>query len=180
MQFDYEIRLPKERVAVLIGTKGETKRLLMDKLDVKLSIDSKEAIATLESDDGLKLMIARDVVKAISRGFNPEIALKLLHEDYFLDIIDITDFVGDRKNKMDRVRARVIGREGKARKQIALVSDCDVVIYGKTVGIIGKHKYVALVRRAIETLISGNKHSYVYKWLEEKCSNLRKEEKFGK
>ena len=176
MEFNYEMRVPKERVAVLIGKGGETRKLLVEKLDVGLSIDSQEGIAELTADDGLKLMVAKDVVKAIARGFNPEVALKLLHEDYFLDIINITDFVGDKKNQLARVKARVIGREGKARKTMAVVSDCEVVVFGKTVGIIGKYQYVSLVRRAVETLISGNKHGYVYKWLEEKCVELRKQE----
>ena len=176
MDFNYEVRVPKDRVAVVIGTKGATRQELIKKLKVSISIDSEDGMVQLKSDDGLKLMIAKDVVKAISRGFSPEVALKLIKEDYFLDLIDITDFVGDKKNQLARVRSRLIGREGKARKTIGAIADCDVVVYGKTVGIIGKHQYVVMVRRAIETLIAGNKHGSVYKWLEEKSVALRKAE----
>ena len=167
MEFDYEVRVPKDRVAVVIGKEGATRKELVSKLKIHIFVDSEEGIVTLKSDDGLKLMIAKDIIKAIARGFNPEIALKLLNEDYFLDVVDITDFVGDRKSQFDRVRARLIGREGKARKTLAAISDTDVVVYGKTVAIIGKNQFVVLARRAVETLIFGNKHGSVYKWLEE-------------
>jgi ribosomal RNA assembly protein len=177
MEFRYEVRVPKDRVAVVIGKKGVTRRLLSKKLDVKLRVEADEGLVVIDSDDSLKLMVAKDVIKSIARGFNPNIALYLIKEDFMVDFIDIADFVGAKKNQLERVRSRLIGTEGKARRNLSNLADCDVVIYGKTISIIGKHQYVAILRRAVETLISGNKHASVYRWLEERTHKLRREER---
>ena len=39
-EFTYEIKIPKERVAVLIGKKGETKNRIETTAGVSLNIDS--------------------------------------------------------------------------------------------------------------------------------------------
>ena len=67
---------------------------------------------------------------------------------------------------MIRIRARVIGEGGKTREYIEKLTETHIVIYGKTVGIIGNYEVVGLVRRAFEGLLSGQRHSTVYTWLE--------------
>ena len=131
-----------------------------------MKIDSEDGIVDLLGDDSLNLLIAQSVVKAIGRGFNPDIALNLLEENNQLEIIDITDFTGDSKKKLIRIRARVIGEGGKTREYIEKLTETHIVIYGKTVGIIGNYEVVGLVRRAFEGLLSGQRHSTVYTWLE--------------
>ena len=71
-EFSYEVKIPKERVAVLIGIKGETKRQIEQATQVKMDIDSEEGDVVITGDDGLALFSAREVIKAIGRGFNPE------------------------------------------------------------------------------------------------------------
>ncbi len=166
MEFNYQVRIPKERIAVLLGVKGVTKKLVEKRLDIKMKIDSEDGIVDLLGDDSLNLLIAQSVVKAIGRGFNPDIALNLLEENNQLEIIDITDFTGDSKKKLIRIRARVIGEGGKTREYIEKLTETHIVIYGKTVGIIGNYEVVGLVRRAFEGLLSGQRHSTVYTWLE--------------
>ena len=67
---------------------------------------------------------------------------------------------------MVRLRSRIIGTGGKARKNVEELTNTNVVIYGKTIGIIGDYEAVRLARRAFESLLSGSRHSTVYSWLE--------------
>ena len=84
-EYLYDTKIPKERIAVLIGKDGITKKHIESATKIKLKIDSKEGDVFLEGEDALGLYSAREVVKAIGRGFNPEIALLLLKQDYMFD-----------------------------------------------------------------------------------------------
>ena len=173
MEFSYEVKVPKDRVAVLIGVKGSIKRKIQSRLKIKLEIDSKTGDVVLTGDDSLQLLIGQNIVKAIGRGFNPLVALDLLNDEYMFDSIDMTDFVGDKKNSLTRARSRCIGEEGKARKTISRLSQTKIVIFGKTVSIIGEHGNVNLARRAFEGLLQGQRHATVFSWLERNRKKLK-------
>lgn len=175
MEFSYEVKIPKDRIAVLVGTKGSVKKGIEKKMNVKMQIDSKEGDVVLTGDDSIVLMTAQNIVKAIGRGFNPEVALELIGEDGCLEIIDITNHADDSKKVLARVRARVIGTGGKARKTIEELTNTSVVIYGKTISIIGDYEGVKLARRAFESLLSGSRHSTVYSWLEKQRKKMKVE-----
>ena len=110
----YEIKIPKARIAVLIGEKGTTKRLIEKVSGTKLRIDSEEGDVIISSEESLNAFTTQDVVKAIGRGFNPEIALKIIRENKVLEIVDMDSFAKT-KNHLMRIKARIIGREGKIR-----------------------------------------------------------------
>ena len=113
-----------------------------------------------------------NIVKAIARGFNPDIALKLLNEDYCLEVISIEEFSRNKKDLI-RIRSRLIGTEGKAKKSIEQLTNTDLVIYGKTVCIIGKTEDVTIARQGIINLLQGSKHGNVYAYIEkQKLKNL--------
>jgi len=175
MEFSYEVKIPKDRIAVLIGIKGKIKKKIEDSLNIKMIIDSKEGDVVLKGDDSLILLTAQSIVKAIGRGFNPDIALELLNEDGYFEIVDFGVFAGDFKSGLIRLRSRIIGTDGKARKTIEKLTDTHSVIYGKTIGIIGNYEEVELARKAFESLLSGSRHSTVYSWLEKE----RKKRKVG-
>ncbi len=174
MEFNYEVKIPKERVAVLLGVKGAVKKKIEKALGIKITVDSNEADVNLEGDDGLNLLIGQNIVKAIGRGFNPEIALELLDEHNYFEMIELTYYVGNSKNNLIRVRSRIIGTEGKARKTIEELTDTKIVVYGKTISIIGEHEGVSLARKAFESLLAGNRHSTVYAWLEKQKKEMIK------
>ena len=67
--YTYDIKIPKERIAVLIGKKGNIRKRLSNKLNIKLSIDSNEGLVILDGEDSFNLLIAENVIKAIARGF---------------------------------------------------------------------------------------------------------------
>ena len=73
-----------------------------------------------------------------------------------------------------RLKGRVIGQEGKSRAYIENFTETDVVVYGKTIGIIGEVERVAMAKQAIEMLLEGSPHGNVYKWLENKKRELIK------
>jgi ribosomal RNA assembly protein len=165
-EFSYSLKVPKDRIGVIIGPSGSMKKEIERATKVVLDIDSQEGEVILTSDDGVHLYDAREVVHAIARGFNPKIALQLLKTDYALEIIDITAYVGKSKNNQQRIKGRVIGSEGKAKKEIEILTGVEIQIYGKTVAIIGQIEAVTDARRAIESLLGGSPHAGVYKFLE--------------
>ena len=161
-----ELKIPKARIAVLIGEKGEIKNKIQKKLEVKLVIDSKEGDIDIIGEDSVNILIAEKIVRAISRGFNTKHALKLINETYNLEVIDLTEFVGKNVRQTKRVKSRLIGTDGKTRKTVELLSNTKIVIYGKTISIIGDYINVGVARKAIELLLIGKTHATVYKWLE--------------
>lgn len=173
-EFLYELKIPEERVAVLIGTDGETKKEIEEEIKIKLNI-TKEGDVTIIGDDGLHLFTAREIVRAIARGFNPKTALLLVKPDYTLEMIDMKDVAGKNKNTMERLKGRVIGKGGKAREEIERLTETYISVYGKTIGIVGETAQVSLAREAIAMLLSGSMHKTVYQFLEKK----RKEILFG-
>ena len=167
-EYSYELKIPKERIAVLIGKKGEIKKRVEEETKTKINIDSKEGDVSVKGKDALGLLNAREVIKAIARGFNPDFALLLLKSDYILEIIDISEYTGKDKKSMTRAKGRVIGQEGKGRKTIETLTGCYICVYGKTVSIIGNPENATNAKRAVENLLRGAKHSNVYRWLEER------------
>lgn len=173
-EFSYELKVPQERVAVLIGTEGKTKKVIEELTQSKLDI-SKEGDVVILGDDALLLYTAREMVRAIGRGFNPKIAEQLIKPDYTLEIIDLAVISGKNKNMMERLKGRVIGTKGKSREEIERLTDTSISVYGKTIGIIGEVEQVTLSREAVAMLLSGSMHKTVYHFLERK----KKEQLFG-
>ncbi len=171
-QLSHELKIPKERIAVLIGSEGEMKRKLEENLSIGLDVNSEEGDVFIHGDDAVKLFSAQEIVKAIGRGFNPEIALKLTKTDYVLDLINLKDFYRN-KNHQTRIKGRIIGTEGKTRGIIEEHTGCNISVYGKTVGIIGRSETAAIARKAIDMIIEGSQHSTVYRFLETKRKELR-------
>jgi len=171
-----EIRVPRERLAVLIGKKGEIKKEISRLTKTKIKIDSKEGDVTIAGEDGLNVYNARQVIYAISRGFNPNRALELLNENIIFEVINISDYARNLKNDLRRLKARLIGRNGKAKKTIEYLANVNLSIYGKTISIIGKPENVDTARHAINNLLSGSRHGKVYAYLERQRNLLKEDE----
>ncbi|MBD3354781.1 RNA-processing protein [Candidatus Woesearchaeota archaeon] len=177
-EYRYELKIPKERIAVLIGVKGKVKKDIEKETNTNIDVDSKEGDVFISGKDALSLFKAREIVKAIGRGFNPDIALFLLKPDYCFEIIDIEDYVNG-KNHLKRVKGRVIGTKGKARKTVETLTDCNISVYGRTISIIGDVENVQRARKAIQRLLQGSKHGNIYKWLEKRKKERVEEELTG-
>ncbi|MBS3108501.1 RNA-processing protein [Candidatus Woesearchaeota archaeon] len=161
-----EVRIPKERIAIFVGKNGADKKILEMKTHTKLKIDSYDGMITIEGE-ALDVFNAKPIIKAIGRGFNPIIAEELLNEDYAFELVDIKDFAKT-KNDIMRIRARIIGRKGGCRKNIEDITNTKIVVYGRTVGIIGSLNNCMIAKQGVEKLLSGSKHGSVYSWIERK------------
>ncbi|MEM4336421.1 MAG: KH domain-containing protein [Candidatus Woesearchaeota archaeon] len=171
--YQYEIKIPKERIAVLIGTKGKVKKEIEEATKSKIKIDSKEGDVFIQGKDSLGLVTAKEIVNAIGRGFNPDIAMNLLKADYCIEMVDINDYSRNTKKDIVRLKGRVIGAGGKSRKNIENLTETNISIYGKTIALIGEVEKVAIAKRAVESILQGSPHSKVYSWLEKKRKELR-------
>ncbi|RMD58473.1 RNA-processing protein [Candidatus Woesearchaeota archaeon] len=171
-EFAYELRIPRERIAVLIGKKGKIKSDIERATKTKIEIDSKEGEVRIRGKDALLLYVAREIIRAIGRGFNPEAAQQLLKQDYGFELISITDYARN-QGDVERLRGRVIGEGGKSRRTIEELTGASLCVYGKTVGIIAPIETIHLARKAVEMLLSGSMHSTVYRWLERKRREQR-------
>ena len=178
-ELQYELKIPKERIAVLIGREGQNKKDIETATKTTLNIDSEEGDILIHGEDGLGIFIAKEVATAIGRGFNPEIALLLLKVDYSFEAIDFADYAGKSKENQVRIKGRIIGREGKTRRIIEEMTETYLSVYGKTVCIIGTTESVLLAHQAIEMLLEGSTHSSVYKWLEKKHRELKRNQLVG-
>ena len=174
-EYSYELKIPRERVAVLIGKEGDVKKSVEAETRTTLKVDSKEGDVFVSGEDALGLYAAREVIIAIGRGFNPEIAMLLLKQDYVFEVINLTDYTRS-KDAMLRLKGRVIGKEGKSRRLIEELADAHISVYGKTISIIGIAENSYAAKHAAESLLAGSPHSTVYKWLEKRRRDLKKKE----
>ena len=173
------VKIPLERLGALIGKSGTTKLRLETITGVKLTIDSEEGDVHIDSthskDPAMGIAVA-NVVTAIGRGFSPEKARLLLQDEYYLELFDIRDYVGKRKESVIRMRARVIGSNGKTREIIEELTGAFMSIYGNTVALIGDDLQLDIAKRAVEMILSGSEHAAVYHFLEGQRAHLKIEE----
>ena len=162
-----QIAVSEKRIGVLIGENGKNKKRVEEMTKTLIKIN--ENIVSIKSDDGLNLLLTENIIRAISRGFSVDEALTLLSEDNTLNIITLKA----KKNSLINVKSRVIGKDGKAKKNLERLTDTHICVFGKTVSILGKIKNVALCAEAIKKLIKGNKHATVYKFLEKNQGVIR-------
>jgi ribosomal RNA assembly protein len=174
------VRIPKERVGVLVGPDGKVKSHIEEKLNVTLEIESEQGNVTIllseKTNDPSLVFRAKDVVTAIGRGFAPEHAFRLIRdEETIFDVIDLRTIFGRSESDIKRVKGRIIGMNGKTRRLIEDLTTTDVVIYGHTIGIIGTFDQVSAARGAIQMLIDGSQHHTVYRFLANKRRELKKQ-----
>jgi ribosomal RNA assembly protein len=173
------IKIPAERVGVLIGPEGTTKKNIEGKLSVGLQIDSQSGDVTItlaeEATDPSLLFKAKDVVTALGRGFSPEHAFRLIRdEEAMLDVIDLRTVFGRSETDIKRVKGRIIGMNGKTRNIIEELTDTNVAVYGHTVSIIGTIEEAEVAREAVQMLVKGSLHATVYRFLHRKRRELKK------
>ncbi len=163
------LKIPSERLKVLLADKrtiAEIESATHTKIEIDKETEQIEIYEKRDTPDPLGTWRARDVIKAIGRGFVKETAFRLLEEGAVLIIIDLNEYSHKKKNALERIRGRVIGTEGKAKQRIAEMTDTDIVVYGKTVSIIGELENAELAARAITMLCEGAMHNTVFRMLE--------------
>jgi len=94
MSFEKIIRIPNDRIAVLIGKSGNIKLKIERLCHVSLDIDSDTGEVLLKSlgdVEKIQPFKAMEIVTAIGRGFSPENALTLLKGENTLHVIDLRE-----------------------------------------------------------------------------------------
>ena len=181
METRFHVKIPKERIGVLIGPGGSVRRRIEETLGVKLRVDSRSGDVEIALKDGKgdvsKLYQALNVVRAVGRGFSPERAFRLFDEDTLLDVIDLREYVGKSENALRRVKGRIIGRDGKTRRLIEELTGVYVSVYGHTVSLIGGFDQLLVAREAVTKLIKGSQHKTVYNFLFRAVRDLKRRRK---
>ena len=138
------------------------KRKLESNLKVKININGNN----LEFEgDSVDIYTTERVIGALDKNFSMNIALLLSKPDYIIENIPIKRFT--RKTRIMRdIKARIIGRNAKAIKLIAELSDCYIVLHDNEVSIIGTFDKIKEAENAIKDLIYGFKHAKIYDYLE--------------
>jgi ribosomal RNA assembly protein len=108
----------------------------------------------------------KNVLNAIGVGFSPQKALRLSEDDVFLEIIDLHELIGKSPQELERIKGRIIGKRGRAWKNIEEMTGTLLSIQGRYVGIIGGMEGSEATKNAIMMLVEGKQHKSVYKYLE--------------
>jgi ribosomal RNA assembly protein len=176
------LKIPLDRVGVLIGQKGETKKDLEEKSGLKIDIDSKLGEVTIddhEAENPLMVIKVENIIKAIGRGFSPEKSYKLMDDNSDFFTFNLHDYVGKKESHLRRLRSRVIGKEGKTKRVLEELTDAKVSVYGHTVSVISDIMRMNILKKSIDMLLTGSKHATVYRFVEIQMKELKREEKYG-
>jgi len=167
------IKIPADRIGVLVGPTGSVKSTLEEKTGSEMVIDSDTgAVEIIAGEDPIMAMRLAEVIRAIGRGFSPERAFPLLEDEMLmLDVIDLSR-VCNTKTDMARIKGRIIGKDGRTREITEKLTGVGISVYGKTVAIIGGPEQIRIARAAIEMLLDGAPHGAVYGFLEKKNQEL--------
>ncbi|MBI3116203.1 MAG: RNA-binding protein [Thaumarchaeota archaeon] len=177
MSFERVLKVPSERVGVLIGKGGETKKNLEKLCGVELVIDGKsgEIVVKTSAIDDSDPLRAVNIIEAVGRGFSPQRAIKLMESDTVLEIMDLRDYGGKSENALERIRGRIIGLHGKSRRVIEELTGCYVSVFGRTVAVIGNMTDAKLAKDAITMLAEGSAHKSVYQMLQRERTKRKME-----
>ena len=118
----------------------------------------------VEGDDSNE-WICEQVLNAISNGFSTKNAFKLFSDEYFTDEIDLEKAVWNNEKALGRIKGRIIGGKGKAKKTIEELTGARIVIGEKKVFFLGRFDEVKNAKEAVLRLMEGAKHAQVYNYL---------------
>lgn len=157
--------LEKSRIPVFIGKNGQMKKKIEDVFNCQINIDSKTGDVFVKIEDELSRFILSNVILAINFGQNPLNALKLLDENYVVDVLDVKTEIKN-SSKIKSIVGRVIGKDGSTRKTIEEITKCFVSISDSKICVIGAYENIILIHEALLMLIKGASHKSFYSYLE--------------
>jgi ribosomal RNA assembly protein len=166
------IKVSKDRIGSIVGKSGSVKSEIESRCNVLLNIDGESGDVSILIKNGESFIDndvfkASEIVMAISKGFSPQRAFRLLEEDSLLQFIDLRDYSGKSINSLDRIKSRVIGQSGRSRKNIEDYTGAYLSVYGHFVGFIGNFEEATLAVDAVTMLCKGSSHKTVYQTLED-------------
>jgi len=126
-----------------------------------------EGVLTLDGEGGSE-WFAEQVLNAIALGFDYKKAQKMLNDEYFLDVIDLNQALWGKKTRIQQMKGRIIGTEGKAKATLEILSDCWINILDDKVALLGRFEDLKNAKEAVIKLLEGKTHGTVYAFLEKK------------
>lgn len=151
------IKIISEKVKEIATSKKRLEKVL----EVKIEIKENEVILEGTGDDEY---IAEKVIDAIDFGFSISRALMIKKGDFLFEILDIKDYTT--KKDLPRIRARIIGTQGKTLKTLSDLTECNFEIKDNRVGILGHPECIKNAQEGMMSIIRGAKQSNVYSFLE--------------
>ncbi len=172
------LKVPMDRLGSLIGEGGRVLRELESRTMTRITVDSINGAVVIEPatpSTGIdKLLKARDFIMAVAAGFSPDRAWRVLDEDQVLLIINLKEVIGDSQSHLTRIKGRLIGEKGKARKNLEQMTNTYINIGRDCVAIIGDYESAQVAREAVEMLIQGRRHSTVYKYVDKLMREIKR------
>jgi ribosomal RNA assembly protein len=173
------IRIPDDRVGVLIGPQGKNRKKIETTFGVAITVESDTGNVEIQvkedQPDVSVLFTVKKIVQAIGRGFSPRNAMALEDEEKDFMIIDLEEYVGSSRNAQNRVRGRIIGKDGKSRELLEELTECIFSVYGGTVGLIGPYEMLPVAKESVEMLLNGSFHKTVWNHLYAYRRRMKKE-----
>ncbi len=141
---------------------------------VKISYDEKKKIFEIDptNENPYNALKVASVIRALGLGFSVNDALKLMSDEYQLEVIDLKATLGGSPETIRRIKGRIIGEGGKAKKILQEYTSAVISIYEHYVAVISTNEQMPIVRKAIDMLIEGREHSTVYKFLDKAEADL--------
>ncbi|AKG39426.1 hypothetical protein MA03_07065 [Infirmifilum uzonense] len=165
-----------DRIALVIGRDGSNKRRIEEAFNVRVNVDSEKGFVFLEPGENstmYNVFRAKKAVEALALGFSVDDVVLLAEDVYDFEVVDLGEAA---RNQADlaRIKARVIGSEGKFKRTLEEITGVKIVIGEKVVGLIGDYEQLRLAKDAISRLIRGQSHQTVLKLLERESYGLRR------
>ena len=139
----------------------KNRKKLEKELDVSISYRGREIYIDGEPESEYA---AEKIIEALSLGFPLDEALQLKEEEFMFEMINIKDYTN--KKDTERIKGRIIGKDGRAKNTLSQLTKCDFEIKDNIVGIIGPAECMENAQNAIISLIKGSKHANIYGNLE--------------
>jgi ribosomal RNA assembly protein len=150
--------ITKERVNLIRKDRSIAERI-KKQCKCKIEITPDDTIEI--SGEAFGEFSARNIIHAFGRGFDMDVACRLLEDDFYFASIDLGQILGSDK-RIQQVKARIIGIGGKTKRYIESVSQAKLSIYGDTVSFIGTTSEISEAQAAVDTLIEGGTHRLAY------------------
>lgn len=170
------VPVEKSRLGLVIGHGGSAKRDLERLFRVTLEIDSRNSIVYIvpkEDASPYEVLKARQAITALSLGFRPGDVRLLAEDTSYLELIDLKEVSRNRED-MARIKARIIGSEGKFKRLLEEMTGVRVVVGEREVGIIGDFEQVKVARDAISMILRGRSHRTVINYLKIQSRSLKR------
>ena len=157
-----------EDIAKVIKNKNKLEK----QLKIKLTNKGKNIFVNGRAENEFT---ALEVLKAIDLGFSAQKALLLTEEHTILQTLNIKDIT--KRQDLERIRARIIGTQGRALKNLTNLTNCAISLKDNKIGVIGNTEEIEPAIQAITSLIHGSKHGNVYARTERNKKRKRLEDK---